>query len=172
MSKEEKGKKFGRLYLESFKQEVVAEAEREGNLALVCARHGISSNAMRDWLKTYGSSSYHQNKKKRRSLSEREGVAREIVSGHISIEEAMLKYNAMDRDTVTMWIRNYKLRQQELVDLLPAELHSAETESLAGSDSSADLKLAELKIRALEMMLDIASKEFQVDIRKKFGAKQ
>ena len=42
MSKEEKGKKFGRLYLESFKQAVVAEAEREGNLTLVCERHGIS----------------------------------------------------------------------------------------------------------------------------------
>lgn len=171
MSKEVKGKKFGRLYLESFKQEVVAEAEREGNLTLVCARHGISYHAMQDWLQEYGSDSYHQNKRKRRSLSEREGIAREIVSGHISIEEAMLKYNAMDRDTVTMWIRDYKRRQQELVDLLPATIRSAETESLPCDVPTADLKLAELKIRALEMMLDIASKEFGVDIRKKFGAK-
>lgn len=171
MSKEVKGKKFGRLYLDSFKQEVVAEAEREGNLAFVCERHGISSHALRDWLLQYGSHSYHQNKRKRRSLSERERIAREIVSGHITTEEAMLKYNALDRETVNMWVRDYRRRQQELIDLLPTEIPPAETESLSADVSTSDLKLAELKIRALEMMLDIASKEFQVDIRKKFGAK-
>jgi transposase-like protein len=85
MSKEVKGKKFGRLYLESFKQEVVEEAEREGNLALVCARHGISTNAIQDWMLLYGSPAYHQGKNRMRSLSERDGIAREIVSGQLSI---------------------------------------------------------------------------------------
>jgi hypothetical protein len=84
----------------------------------------------------------------------------------------MLKYAADKRDTVTMWVRNYKHRQQDLVDLLPTGISPAEPESVSSAVSLADLKLAELKIRALEMMLDIASKEFQVDIRKKFGAKQ
>jgi len=172
MSIEEKGKKFGRLYLESFKQEVVAEAELEGNLALVCSRHGISTNALQEWMLLYGSVGYHEGKNRRRSLSEREGIAREIVSGRLSIEEAMLKYAAKKRDTVTQWVRDYKQRQQELVDLLPTELPSTEAEPLLSDVSAKDLKLAELKIRALEMMLDIASKEFQVDIRKKFGAKQ
>lgn len=171
MSKEVEGKRFGRLYLESFKQEVVKEAEREGNLALVCERHEISLNAIQDWMKLYGSPAYHEGKSRRRSLSEREGIAWEIVSGNLSIEEAMLKYNANDRDTVCLWIRQYKKRQQELLELLPQATVLAETESLPGSVSSTDLKLAELKIRALEVMLDIASKEFKVDIRKKFGAK-
>lgn len=172
MSKEVKGKKFGRLYLESFKQEVVAEAEREGNLALVCERHGISTNAIRNWMLLYGSAAYHRGKNRRRSLSERDGIAREIVSGQLSIEEAMLKHAADKRDTVTAWVRDYKHRQQDLVDLLPTGISPAEPGSLTSAVSTADLKLAELKIRALEMMLDIASKEFQVDIRKKFGAKQ
>ena len=34
------------------------------------------------------------------------------------------------------------------------------------------LSQAQLKIRALEIMLDIASAEFKVNIRKKYGAKQ
>ena len=170
MSKEVKGKKFGRLYLESFKQEVVAEAEREGNLGLVCERHRISTHALQSWMKVYRSDDY-AGRSRRRSLSERESIAREIVSGQLSIEDAMLKYAVTKRDTVTMWIRDYKQRQQELIDLLPVEIGSANTESLPSEVSPADLKLAELKIRALEMMLDIASKEFGVDIRKKFGAK-
>ena len=172
MSKEEKGKKFGRLYLESFKREVVVEAEFEGSLALVCARHGISTRTIQNWMKLYGSSSYHQNRKKKRSLSERDGIAREIVWGHISVEDAMLKYKLEYRDTVTLWVRSYKRRQQELLAPLLMGSLPGEIGTPSADGSTADLKLAELKIRALETMLDIASKEFQVDIRKKFGAKQ
>ncbi len=170
MSKEVKVKKFGRLYLECFKREVVAEVEREGNMKLVCERHGISSNAVGNWVKIYRSDSYPL-RSRRRSLSERETIAREIVSGHLSIEEAMVKYGADKRDTVTLWVRDYKQRQDGLIDLLPVEITSSEPVSLANEADSPDLKLAVLKIRALEMMLDIASKEFKVDIRKKFGAK-
>lgn len=168
MSREVKGKKFGRLYLESFKQAVVKEAELEGNLALVCERHSISSRAIQDWMRQYGSVCYHQNKKIRRSLSERESIAREISCGQITIEEAMLKYNAKDRYTIIKWVRDYKQRQLQLTTLLPQAIQAAPE---TGSVPSAELKLAELKIRALEIMLDIASKEFKVDIRKKFGAK-
>ncbi|MNL20818.1 hypothetical protein D3C87_1420840 [compost metagenome] len=122
-------------------------------------------------MKQYGSSSYQENKSRRRSLSERNGIAREIVSGQLSIEEAQLKYKADCRDTVYSWIRSYKREQQGLVELLPQAGVLVETGSLQASVPSAELKLAELKIRALEIMLDIASKEFKVDIRKKFGAK-
>lgn len=168
MSREVKGKKFGRLYLESFKQAVVKEAELEGNLALVCERHSISARAIQDWMRQYGSVSYHQNKKIRRSLSVREGIAREISCGQITIEEAMLKYNAKDRYTIIKWVRDYKQRQLQLTTLLPEAIQAVPE---TGSVPLAELKLAELKIRALEIMLDIASKEFKVDIRKKFGAK-
>ena len=170
MLSEGRSKKFGRLYLESFKQEVVREAELEGSLAFVCQRHGISETTLQRWMSKYGSIAYQQGKSRRRSLSEREGIAREIVSGHISVEEAMLKYNAPERDTINQWIRQYKQRQQELI-VLPEAISSIAPESEPDAASSADLKAAELKIRALEIMLDIASKEFKVDIRKKFGAK-
>ena len=40
------------------------------------------------------------------------------------------------------------------------------------SDLQKELEMARLKIRALEIMVDIASDQFKVDIRKKFGAKQ
>lgn len=171
MSKEIDGKRFGRLYLESFKQDLVKEVEREGSLVLICARHGISASTVQEWMNKYGSLSYHENKSKMRTLSEREKIAREVVSGHLSIEESMLKYQS-SRHSVSKWIRQYKSVQHSLIGSLPQTTVLTETESPAGATSSAELKLAELKIRALEVMLDIASKEFKVDIRKKFGAKQ
>ncbi|RZL18869.1 MAG: hypothetical protein EOO89_04985 [Pedobacter sp.] len=153
MSEEVKGKKFGRLYLTLFKQELVKEVELEGSIALVSARHGVSVQALQSWLAEYGSAAYHQGKNRRRSLSEREGIAREIVSGHLSIEEAMLKFNADKRDTVKMWVRDYKQRQEGLTDVFPLEIDPGA--SCSSSVSSEELKLAELKIRALEVMLDI-----------------
>ncbi|WP_069661373.1 helix-turn-helix domain-containing protein [Arcticibacter eurypsychrophilus] len=172
MTKEIKGKKFGRLYLPSYKIEIVRECEQEGSIALVCERHSLSKGTVKPWMRQYSSPSYQQNKGKRRTLSEREGIVREIISGHLSIEEAQLKYDLSCRDTITQWVREYKKRQESLIPPLseqdPATVDSAGMEI----GSLEELKLSQLKIRALEIMLDIASKEFKVDIRKKFGAKQ
>jgi transposase len=168
MSKEVRVKKFGRHYLDSFKQEVVKEAELEGSLALICARHGLSSSGLQEWMNRYGSENYHENKSRRRSLSERDQIARDIDSGHLSIEESMVKYS-ISRHSVSKWLLDYRRSQNSL---LPESIVSVASEAVVLQVSSSDLKLAELKIRALEVMLDIASKEFKVDIRKKFGAKR
>jgi transposase-like protein len=169
MKKEVAGKKFGRLYLESFKKQIVAEIEIEGSIVLICERHGLNRKTVQIWVNRYGSASYLGNKGKRRNVSERNHIAREIVSGKLSIEEVQLKYSVGCRDTVTQWVRKYKRDQDSLITSLPQATVPAEKGSLPGAAS--DLRLSELKIRALEVMLDIASKELKVDIRKKFGAK-
>lgn len=171
MTKEIKGKKYGRLYLESYKKEVVRQVEQEGSIMLICERLGLLKKTVSAWLKKYGSDHYRTHKSPGRSLQERNRIAREIVSGKLSIEEAQLKYQMECRDTVTLWIRQYKRAQQELPELLQQEL-KAEEPVLEQEVSPEELRLAHLKIRALETMLDIASKEFKTDIRKKFGAKQ
>lgn len=172
MTKEIKGKKFGRLYLPAYKIEIVKECEDEGSIVLVCERHSLARGTVSTWMRQYSSQEYQQNKSKRRTLSEREAIAREIVSGHLSIEEAQLRYDLSCRDTITLWVRKYKRRQALLVQYLPDQEASTGDTVVFETASSEELKLSRLKIRALEVMLDIAGKEFKVDIRKKFGAKQ
>jgi len=172
MKKEIKGKKFGRLYLPSYKTEIVKECEQEGNIALICERHNLSIGTVKTWMRQYSSQSYQQNRSKRTTLSERESIAREIVSGHISIEEVQLKYDLNHRDTIVRWVKAYKRRQESLITSLPEHDAATADNTDLQAGSSEELKLSQLKIRALEIMLDIASKEFKVDIRKKFGAKQ
>jgi transposase len=169
MSKEIKGKRYGRLYLESYKKEVVRSIEEEGSIILICDRLGLGRSTVAGWLKQYGSAAYHSRKPLRHNSQERNRVARQILSGQISIEEAMLKYQLNRRNTVTEWVREYKKDQQLLPNVLTEE---QKTGSPVSTPSSQELQLAQLKIRALETMLDIASKEFNTDIRKKFGAKQ
>jgi len=172
MSKEVTGKKFGRLYLESYKKAIVAEIESEGNaVSLICSRHGLSRTAVGQWLNKYGSSQYFASKQKRRSPAEKNKIIREILSSRSTISEVQLKYNIECRDTITLWIREYKKSEQELTAEIMEDAGAGE-QGVQPSDLQKELEMARLKIRALEIMVDIASGQFKVDIRKKFGAKQ
>lgn len=171
MSKEIKGKKFGRLYLESYKKSIVAEVEREGGaVSLVSERHGISRNRVQVWMGKYGSVDYLASRGKRRSPSEINKIVREIVSGRSTISEVQLKYQIDCRDTITLWIRKYKKAEQELCQ--DAKTPPIPEKDLELREMQKELEMARLKIRALEIVVDIASDQFKVDIRKKFGAKQ
>jgi transposase len=171
MSKEIKGKKYGRLYLETYKKSIVSEIESEGNaIKMVCERHNLSANTVSKWVESYASSTYFEQKKKRRSPAERNKIVREIISGRSTISDVQLKYTIDCRDTITSWLREYKKADQELSDL--RESNAIPEKELQFTEMQRELELARLKVRALEVMVDIASDQFKVDIRKKFGAKQ
>jgi transposase len=171
MSKEIKGKKYGRLYLESYKKSIVAEIEREdGAISLVCERHGLTRSAVQHWLDKYASSSYFENRQKRRSPALKNKVIREILSGRSTINEVQLKYSIDCRNTITNWLKKYKKTEQELSGLAETDLVPQKDMQLI--EMQKELEMARLKIRALEIVVDIASDQFKVDIRKKFGAKQ
>lgn len=171
MLKEVNGKRFGRLYLESYKKIVVAEVELEGGaVSLVSERHGLLRSRVQVWMNKYGSSDYLSGRKKRRSPAEKNKIVREILSGRSTISEVQFKYNIDCRDTITWWIREYKKAEQELSGL--AETDPVPQKDMQLIEMQRELELARLKIRALEIVVDIASDQFKVDIIKKFGAKQ
>uniref|UniRef100_UPI001A97A245 helix-turn-helix domain-containing protein n=1 Tax=Desertivirga arenae TaxID=2810309 RepID=UPI001A97A245 len=117
-----------------------------------------------------GSSEYLANRQKRRSPSERNKIIREILSGRSTISEVQLKYGIDCRDTVTKWLREYKRDEQELS--VPPPIDNIPQEDPQLIEMQKELEMARLKIRALEIVVDIASDQFKVDIIKKFGAKQ
>jgi transposase-like protein len=171
MSKEIKGKKYGRLYLESYRKAVVLEVEREGGaIALVSERHGLRSKLVQIWTGKYGSAEYLASRGKRRSPAEINKIIREIVSGRSTISEVQLKYQIDCRDTVTGWIRKYKKAEQDVSQ--DAKTTAVPEKDHQLREMQKELEMARLKIRALEIVVDIASDQFNVDIRKKFGAKQ
>ncbi|HEX8607422.1 MAG TPA: transposase [Pedobacter sp.] len=171
MSKEVKGTKYGRLYLETYKKSIVAEIESEGHaIKMVCERHGLSVNTVNKWIESYASSTYFEQKKKRRSPAEKNKIVREIISERSTISDVQLKYGIDCRETINSWLREYRKAEQELSDLQQSDAIPEKELQLA--EMQKELELGRLKIRALEVMVDIASDQFKVDIRKKFGAKQ
>ena len=95
-------------------------------------------------------------------------VAREYIEGQLSFNQLAKKYNVPSGDTVRYFVRWYNkwLQQQNVfTSATPSvDLHQIELQQ--------KLDQANLRITALEMLIQNAGKELGIDITKKFGTKQ
>jgi transposase-like protein len=96
-------------------------------------------------------------------------VAREYLTGQLSYSQLAKKYGLPSGDTARYFVKWYKQwlsKQENKPDIEPVE-NSKETLDLAKQ-----LKQANLRITALEMLIQNAERELGVDIIKKSGTKQ
>ena len=107
-------------------------------------------------------------------------VCIEVLAGNLSISEASRMYG-IKPSTTSYWIKQYQ-EQLSMVNLggmnttpqenNPSEQPAQDDLHRRNQELEEALKLAKLKITALEMMIDIAESELKIDIRKKSGTKQ
>jgi transposase-like protein len=96
-------------------------------------------------------------------------VARDYLTGQLSLSQVAKKYELPSGDTVRWFVSWYKQwldKQENKVDNEAVESNS-DTLGLA-----MQLKQANLRITALEMLIQNAERELGVDIIKKSGTKQ
>lgn len=112
-------------------------------------------------------------------------ICLEVLSGNLSYSEAKAVYGIKGQGTIRRWVKQYQ-DQTGSVNLHFMNDTDSNTHSIdpkEGGDKSEDLqrkndkleaalKLAKLKITALETMIDIAESYLNIDIRKKSGTKQ
>jgi len=109
----------------------------------------------------------------------RRKVCEELLSGTITAKEVSTKYNIPGGSTVIRWLKKYQEEQAELAKLpsMSTEPVKSETNDLSANSAEdyrklqEELKLARLKVAALETMIDIAEDQFNIEIRKKSGTK-
>lgn len=106
--------------------------------------------------------------RKRYKQSHRRQVALEIAAGRLTPKEAA-RANKVRLDCIQSWIKEFKPATPAIAQKLPKKL-SSETSSTQHAEQQ--LKLLQLKVIALETMIDIAEEKFDIDIRKKSGTKQ
>jgi transposase len=117
--------------------------------------------------------------KHRYEFSLKRKVCEELLGGSITIRELARKYNIPGAGTIMRWVNWYQQEQAELTKLpsMSTEPIKSETDSLPSNSSEEyrklqeELKLAKLKVTALETMIDIAEDQFNIEIRKKPGTK-
>jgi transposase-like protein len=131
----------------------------------------LGKSALDIWMNQYGSEHYHQNIKRRSYTKlQKRTIVMAIEQGRMTIKEARTAYNIKTEQTIRDWIFRFK---EEKVDIC------VETQPRMANQKPSDkqalekaLQEAELKIKALNTLIDVAEEQLKIDIRKKSGAKQ
>ena len=99
-------------------------------------------------------------------------VVRQIGLGVLSEKEALSQYNLTDLTQIKIWIKKYSSQITYVSkNTEMSEMNESETaEQKKGLENA--LKEANLKIIGLDTLIDVAEKQFNIEIRKKAGTKQ
>lgn len=105
-------------------------------------------------------------------------VVEDVLSGKMGKEEARIVYGIKGNSAILSWIRKFgfdnniymktdeteeSVKMNETINLTVAERRIKELE--------ADLKRERIRADLWQKMVDLAEEQFEIDIRKKFGAK-
>lgn len=103
-------------------------------------------------------------------------VTSEVENGRLSVAEANRKYNIAGHTTVSNWCRKYGRCTNKQTPIKGTIMANEEHEVIRLHNEikalKANLEDERMKNVVLETMVDIAEKELEIPIRKKYGAKQ
>lgn len=106
--------------------------------------------------------------------AEKRSVVRAVEEG-MSIKQAQIAFNIYSGSVIRKWIRIFKEENSEIHLSKPLEMARESKNQSDNKELQALQKAlmeANLKIKALDTMIDIAEEQLKIDIRKKSGAKQ
>jgi len=98
--------------------------------------------------------------------------------GFLTVKQAMVKYEIRSKQTIKNWIKLYHSDTPAILERPTSDSVEGEEQleqkyrDVKFSDIENQLQQSRLKIVALETMIDVASMEYGIDIKKKPGTKQ
>lgn len=104
----------------------------------------------------------------------KKSIVDEVLSGVLNKEEARRKYGIKGNSAVLNWIRKFE-GNKSCMNAKKNPLRTGKsTEELEAENArlKQELDIEQLRNRALNVMIDLAEKQFKIPIRKKSGAKQ
>jgi len=132
--------------------------------------YGMNPGTLIDWIARRGSVAKH----KRYTAAEKRSVIRAIEEG-MSVKQAQIAFKISYPSVIRSWMKEFKEENDDL-SLIKAENVAKKTVDTSDNSEFKALKKAldeaNLKIRALDTMIDIAEEQLKIDIRKKSGARQ
>jgi len=151
-------------YAIAFRQEAVRLVESGLSQREVIQRLGINHASPRAWLKQYGTALYSQMRRKLFTPTQKHQIARELLDGRLSGNEALLKYGLRPKSTLRAWVAAH-----QATEAVPSSVPDPPTDE--ATRLAAQLRQARWQIEALHTLIDQAEANYHIDIRKKDGAK-
>ena len=158
-----------RNYSRQFINKAIADVESGMTRAEVCENYGMAYVTLGGWLKVYGSKEFMKNVRLKITANQKRLVIHEIQEGRMSLAEVSLSYR-IKVDTLRRWVM--KSKKESNADIDSNESMMPTLKDSVSQDLQRALHNANLKVLALETMIDIAEEQLKINIRKKPGAKQ
>jgi transposase len=166
-------------YDKRFVIKIVKAIERGVTRSHITRKHGIARSVLAGWMRDFGSPGYHAGKQGHLSQQEKRSIVRSIEEGRMTIFEARAAYRINSVATITTWIKESKRENAELVSSNAGLMANKEQNQQPDPDTKKalaealkKLEEAELKVKALNTLIDVAEEQFKISIRKKAGARQ
>ncbi|NWJ50042.1 MAG: transposase [Bacteroidetes bacterium] len=102
-------------------------------------------------------------------------LVQKVEDGKIGKKEAELKYGIKGHASINGWIQKYGYLSQRTMKAKTGNTEPVKSLQELEAENHRlrkDLDMEQLRNRALNVMIDIAEKQFKIPIRKKPGAKQ
>lgn len=131
-------------------------------------RYGITIRQLDGWICTFGDIEKIAHKRPYYSIAHRRLVVGQIKTGVLSIIEAA-QQSQLSPDTIRHWLSDSRLS-----DIFPQK-ESMQTSALpkvTGNETESFVRELQLKITALELMINLAEDTYKIDVRKKCGTKR
>jgi len=169
----------GGHYDKRFIGQVVAEVIGGKSMRMVCEEYSVKRTTVLRWLGCQDLENVPKRLKRVVPMSLRRTIVRSVQAGRISIREAQITYGIRSADTIKKWVMQMEQENPELVDQTDEPMATDKSAKKSSStDQQAEVKAlqkalqeAQLKIAALNTLIDVAEEQLKINIRKKPGAK-
>jgi transposase-like protein len=165
-------KKVGKRYDPVAIQKIVEAIEGGMARAEVCLLYGLSRSTISNWMLEYGSASYKVSKQGHLNNAQKRSMIRAIREGRMTLQEAKLAYNIKSYSVVLNLLRQNQENSDLGDDMKPKTNAANNQEDAEKKALQKALEEAQLKIKALNTLIDVAEDQFKIPIRKKPGAKR
>jgi transposase-like protein len=165
-------------FLISFRQEMVKLLEQGVPSGFLCSTYKIPQVSLLRWRLKYGTKRKLAARRQVHPVHKRRSIARAIASGQLTPKQAVGRYH-IAFSTIKSWLQKYTDGNGELYSSINRQMRKKITKQQKGkpaNDEVTELKQkladAELKIAALDTLIDVAEDQLKITIRKKPGARQ
>ncbi len=166
-----KGKKW---YDKRLILDIVKQVEEGVPREQINKKYGLGKCALNNWMQKYGSENYHLTKRRIYTSLEKSTIVAAIEQSRMTVREARVSYQVCSEKSIRDWLSKSKREKGSfsvpIQDMAKRKKTSGKTDS-ENAELYKTLQEAQLKIMALNTMIDVAEEQLKIDIRKKSGAK-
>lgn len=152
------------------KREAVKAVEDGVACKVVMARYQISDKTLSNW-RNQVSQTHKPIPPRVYKPSEKRSVLRAIEQG-MTVNNAAIAFGISNSSSIREWIKKTKAENADLSVIAMKKPRQEEPKDQGLEALKQQLTQAQLKIKALETMIDVAEEHLKIDIRKKSGARQ